>query len=404
MAPPRWWPFLGMVFLAGILFKVYPLAAFVIILSVITMIATWWRRRALDGVFYIRRPHYRRGFPGEQINFKVEVENRKFLPIPWLRVRDSLPSLVGPADESLLSLTHSPQMGLLDSLFALRWFERDKRQHSLLLRKRGLYQIGPARLESGDMFGIFEQVEESKLIEYLTVFPEPVPFQSLVFPADDPFGGQKAPRRLFEDTTRPMGVRDYHPEDDFRRIHWPATARTGSLQVRVFQPVSARVMVVCLNVSTFPRYWEGVYPDLLEFLVRVSAAIVKQGIQDGYQVGLISNGALAHSDQPFRVKPGRSREQLARLLTVLAGVTPISTNSFDRFLMSEIPRLPFGANLVLVTGIITAPIEEALLRLKRHGWRVTLFCFSQPVPTPIPGVQVFHRPFEEVDYESTISE
>jgi uncharacterized protein (DUF58 family) len=57
-----------------------------------------------------------------------------------------------------------------------------------------------------------------------------------------------------------MGIRPYHPEDGFRRIHWPATARTGELQVKVFQPVTARVMVICLNVSTETHYWMGYSP------------------------------------------------------------------------------------------------------------------------------------------------
>ena len=130
-----------------------------------------------------------------------------------------------------------------------------------------------------------------------------------------------------------MGVRDYHPEDDFRRMHWPATAHTGQLQVKVYQPASAQVMMVCLNVSTLAHYWEGILPELLEHLVRVTASIVQQGLQDGYRVGLVSNGCLAHADQPFRVPPGRSPDQLAHLLSTLAGVTPLVTGSFDRFLI-----------------------------------------------------------------------
>ena len=85
MAPFAWWPFLVLVFLLGILLKVYPLAAFIVMLAVISGLAVWWRSRSLKGVNYRRRPFYTRAFPGEQVPVRLEVENRKFLPLSWLR-------------------------------------------------------------------------------------------------------------------------------------------------------------------------------------------------------------------------------------------------------------------------------------------------------------------------------
>jgi hypothetical protein len=177
---------------------------------------------------------------------------------------------------------------------------------------------------------------------------------------EDPFGDKHTRRRLFEDPNRPMGVRDYHPEDEFRRIHWPATARTGQLQVKVYQPVSTQVMMVCLNVATFPHYWEGVYPALLEQLIKVTATLVYQNIQDGYSVGLVSNGCLAHADQPFHIPPGRSPRQLATLLQALAEVTPFITAPFEKYLLKSAPSIPYGATLILVKGERTFRVKMLL--------------------------------------------
>jgi uncharacterized protein (DUF58 family) len=393
MAPLSWWPFLWLIFLLGLLARAYPLAAFAFMLLVISGIALWWKKHALDGVSYQRKFFYRRGYPKETLDMQVEVENRKFLPLPWLRVQDSFPFPVGPEDESLLRPTHIPDLGTIVSLFSLRWYERDRRLFSLLLRKRGVYRLGPARLESGDLFGLFEQTDESGPVDYLTVFPEPLPFQSLPLPSEDPFGERQTRRPLYEDPNRPMGVRDYQPEDDFRRIHWPATAHTGELQVKVYQPVSARVLVICLNVMTLPHYWEGTDPELLEHLVRVAAALVERALKDGYRVGMVSNSSLAHADQPFRVPPGRSRNQLVNLFTALASVTPFVTGTFDRFLIAEVPRLPYGATLVVVTAILNDELVDTLLQLKHHGRRIVLLSFARQSPPPMQGIQVHHVPY-----------
>jgi uncharacterized protein (DUF58 family) len=396
----RWLPLLGIVFILGIILKVPLLVALSTALIVVIGIANWWQKHSLDNVEYRRRFHYTRSFPGETVPLRLEVENRKILPLSWLRVLDPWPKSVGPEDEEVLAPSHIPDKGFLSNVFSLRWYERARRTYTLLFRKRGSYAVGPARLDSGDLFGFFDRYDEIGPVEHLTVFPSLVPFSELDLPAEDPFGDLRSRRRLFEDPNRPMGVRDYHPEDSFRRVHWPATAKTGDIQVKVFQPTSARVLVLCLNVSTFARHWEGVYPELLEHLVSVSATIVSQGVQDGYQVGLISNGCLAHADQPFRIPPGRTPQQLAHLLQALAGVTPVVISPFDRFLRREIPRVPYGATLIILTAVTTPELAETLVQLKRKERRLTLVSLSPDAPQEIPGLHIIHRPYKTFNSEN----
>jgi len=392
MASINWWPYLIAIFMLGLVAQVYALSGLALMLMLISLLARAWTRRALRGVTYTRRLTYARGYPGETLPVAVEAENRKFLPVAWLRVIDDVHVAVGPQDERLLRPSHIPEIGLLVSLYSLRWWERDRRTYTLLLRCRGVYRLGPARLESGDLFGLFETTREDPQQDWVTVFPQPLDFETLELPTADPFGDRKARRRLYEDPNLMMGVRAYSPEDDFRRVHWPATARSGSLQVKVYQPVSARVMVVCLNVMTMPHYWEGSDPDLLERLTRVAAAVAERGLAEGYRVGLAANTSLAHADQPFRVQPGRSPEQRSRLLAALAGVTLYVTAAFDRFLIAEAPRLPYGATLVVISGMTTPELRQTLLRLRR-GRRITLLSFDERRPAEIPGVQLIHRPF-----------
>jgi uncharacterized protein (DUF58 family) len=255
--------------------------------------------------------------------------------------------------------------------------------------------VGPAEIESGDLFGIFNHEAYLGATEQLTVFPALAPLERLTLPPENPYGDQRSRRRLFEDPNRPMGVREYHPEDGFRRVHWPATARTGQLQVKVFQPTSAQVFVLCLNVSTYHRYWEGIYPALLERLLSVSASLLTMGIEEGYRVGMIANGCLSNSDQPFRIPPGRSAQQLSHLLQALAGVTPVVVAPFERFLLREVPKVPYGASLVVLTAVVTPDLAETLLRLKRHERQMTLFSLAEDSPPAIPGVRTIHLPFSD---------
>jgi uncharacterized protein (DUF58 family) len=395
LEPKRWVPLMLALLVLGALFRLPILVVFTSMLVVIISLASWWQRHSLDGVTYLRRPYYRRSFPGEQVPIRLEVENRKLLPLSWLRVQDPWPVAIAPDEDQALAPTHLPEQGLLTNVFSLRWYERARRAYTLLFRKRGVYSVGPARLEAGDLFGLYARAEERGPIELLTVFPALLSFRDLQLPAEDPFGDRRSRRRIYEDPNQPIGIRDYLPEDSFRRVHWPATAHTGQLQAKVYQPTSANVMVVCLNTATYSRHWEGTNPALLEHLIQVTATLVSKGIEDGYRVGLISNGCLAHADQPFRIPPGRSPNQLARLLEALAGVTPLATSPFEKFLIKEVPRVPYGATLLVVTGVTPPELGESLIQLRHHGRRLTLLSFAEVPPPEIQGIRTFHIPYQE---------
>ncbi len=389
----KWDNLLFLVFIFAVLFRQVWLIAFSVAVSVVFIAARIWNYYALSRITYRRLWRYRRGFPGESLTVRILTANEKILPLPWLRTTDPWPLAVGPLDESLLSPSHIADQGNLVNLYSLRWFEKVERTVALQLRQRGIYDLGPTQLQSGDPFGLFDNTVEHDNQEYLTVFPEVLPLERLKLDAEDPFGDRRARRRLVEDPTLPIGVRDYHPEDDFRHIHWPATARSGQMQVRMFQPVSSQVMVVCLNVSTAEQPWLGTYHTMLEQLVKVAASLVVHGVEDGYAVGLISNGCLAHADRPFRILPGRSRDQLSLLLQTLAAVTPYTTTPFEKYLVKAASNLPYGATLLIVTALVTPALLETLISIRRYRTHTTLICLQAAPPPTIPGVHVLHLPF-----------
>jgi len=392
MRNDKWIPVLVIFVVIGLIIRSLFVVALPVSILIILGLSKWWQRHAFDDVIYRRRFHYIRAFPDERFPLKLEIENKKLLPLSWLRIQDPWPEMIAPEGDDTLSPSHIQGEGFLTHAFSLRWFQRTQRDYMIHFRKRGVYRVGPAQMSSGDFFGIYEKNQEIGSREFITVFPDIVPLERIGLPPEDPFGDQKSRRKLFEDLNRPIGVREYRLEDGFRRVHWPATAKTGDLQVKVFQPTSARVMMMCINVSTYERHWEGVNPVYLEHLLSVAATLAKEGLEAGYQVGVISNGCLANSDQPFRISPGRSPQQMAHLLQSLAGVTPVVMGRFDRFLVRELPRVPYGATLVVITAVIYSGLRETLLRIKKHERRIILISIADDKPQIIEGITIAHFP------------
>ncbi len=396
MIPFRsWFWVLLLGFIMGIVLRMPWLVVFTVCMAIIFAAAWFWNSHSLRGVTYRRIFRFKRGFPGEPLKVSIAVENAKWLPLNWLKVEDRWPYAVGPADRNDLMLTHIPEAGNFLNLFSLRWFQKTHRNFDMVFKQRGLYAVGPATLETGDPFGMMKSTVELDRPEYLTVFPDLLPIDSMMLRTEESLGDQSARKRLFEDPLQPMGVRAYHPEDDFRRIHWPATARTGELQVKVYTPVSARVMMVCLNVSTTASPWLGAYPKTFEQLLKVAATTAYNAIGEGYSVGLISNGSVAHSDQPFKVPPGKSKDQLGILLQTLAGATNYVTAPFENYLLKSMSSIPIGSALVIITALNSPMLFETLVRMKRYRMNTTLISLDPAPPLEIPGIKVVHMPFEE---------
>ena len=132
----------GMLILLGVFLEAPALSVLSAFLLTLFPVARWWSRRVLRDVAYQRELLHTRAFPGETVQMTVQIDNRKLLPVPWLRIWDELPRAVSPVEvesgKSLLAPSHEPERGYLVSLLSLRWYERVRRRYTLKCYQRGI--------------------------------------------------------------------------------------------------------------------------------------------------------------------------------------------------------------------------------------------------------------------------
>jgi uncharacterized protein (DUF58 family) len=363
-----------------------------LILLAIYVVASWWQQNALVGVSYAREFDRTRAFPGEPITFTIRVSNRKPLPLTWLRFDDRVP--VAPVESGQVAEVLSATYGsyVLQNIFSLSGNSNAERSFTFRFPVRGYYRIGPVTYRSGDIFTLFTVEREHDDVDTLVVFPRIYLLDALGLPTREPFGDLKVRQSLFTDPIKTQGIRDYHPRDRFRDIHWKASARRGRLQTKVYDPSTGMNLVVFLNVATMHRHWMGYDPDQLERAISVAASIANYGAEQNWGIGLFANCAVPKSDQPIRVMPGRSPEQLGRVLEALAAASEFATGSIERLMQRESPRLPWPSTLVLVTAHISPDIIAVLLRLKEAGRRVALISLNPELAPVLRGIITYHIP------------
>ncbi len=366
-----------------------PLFLLALALLVAAGLSRLWERHCLTGVEY-RRSFSRHQVPyGEEVQLEIEIDNRKLLPLSWLEIEDEIPEEMRPARGKVYS-SHKPGRALLATLLALRPYEWVRRRYTIPCLVRGEHFFGPVRLRSGDLFGFVSAERTLDLADSVVVFPRVVPLTELGLPARQPLGDLRANSWIFEDPSRIAGAREYRPGDSLKRIHWPASVRTGQLQSRVYEATTSHKLMIFLNLSTAEVAWSfGYDPDTLELGITTAASIANWGLERGYQVGLYTNGLHRWRRGDVIVDAGGDAGQWERILIALGRLEPLTTMAFQVLLDRYSHRLAYGATVVAVTAAIHPPVAAALQGSRARGHAVTAVLTGRlEVGASLPGITV----------------
>jgi uncharacterized protein (DUF58 family) len=314
----------------------------------------WWSRRALAQV-ETRRQFSTHAFLGERVKIDLHVQNKGWLPILWLELRETLPvALVGPNNfQSVINL--GPRA---DAHF----------EYSVDARKRGYYRIGPLSLSSGDILGLSDSLQMQSEPEALIVYPKIIPFSSMDIPSQSPQGTLRHRLPLFEDPTRVFGKRGYTSGDSLRRIDWKSSAASGRLQVKLFEPSIALETCVILNLNAEDYYFRTRI-DSMELAIVIAASIANWIVGQKQVVGMLVNGRdpLSSDARPQPIPPRKGKRHMMRLLETLARVERTDNSALVPLVQEQRYQLAWGTTLIVITGEARDELLDELYQARRSG-------------------------------------
>jgi uncharacterized protein (DUF58 family) len=215
-----------------------------------------------------------------------------------------------------------------------------------------------------------------------------VPVSALRLPAGRPGEDWLARRRIIEDPLRFAAVREYVPGDNPRHIHWHASAHTGALQTRLYDPADTVTLALALDVQTSPVAFERI-PNYVELLITAAASLAVDALEARHSVGLYAN-AMDDDGGALRIDPGRHPQQATALLAALAGLTGLHGAEFPQLLLTLLPVLPYGATVAALTALPDDAVYEALAALREAGHGVLLLTVGEAAPTVPPQIESHH--------------
>lgn len=389
----RWYLGAVLVLLVALVFRLGLLAYSMYVLLGVMLVSRVVARHWIDHLSATRECNRLTAEIGDRLAVSVTVDNSGRLPVGWVLVEDTLPR------QALVQ--RPPRVKVHQRRLMIGMIGRGGRKfmnYQVEFLMRGYYQIGPVVLETGDLFGLHRRYRVASEPHFVLVYPRLVPLAGYDLASRRPVGEIRLTHRLFEDPTRIAGVRLYQEGDPLNRVNWRATARTGVLHSKIYEPstIAGATILLGFHRDDYPSSNE---PLRSELAVTTAASIANEIYLMGQQVGLVTNGRDAadrirqegwahdyrtraaaqksvnmveHSERlrPVTVPTRHGPEQLWRILETLARVELTDGLSFAQLIVETTSRLPRDATVVAVLARVSPETALALGSLRRRGHAV----------------------------------
>jgi uncharacterized protein (DUF58 family) len=320
----------------------YHLTDVLVATLVVCLIWSWFSVRGLQLERHLRQDRAQAGGALEQ---RLELKSRFPLPRIWLELNDggTIPDYRGGR--------------VLDLGFGGRriWTQ------DVPCRRRGLYELGPARVSGTDPFGLFRMSRRLGPVRSVLVYPATVELQGLALAAGQHQGGDRRRSGWHQTTPFIAGIREYQPGDPVRHVHWRSTAHAGRLMVKEFDAEPVADVWVLLDLDASQQRGEG-DESTEEYGVTIAASVSKHFLGQGRAVGLVAVAA-----EHRVVQADRGQRQLTKLLEELALIHADGSEPIAGVLATETDRCRRSAAVLLVTASTDDHWPHVLRQLRDRG-------------------------------------
>lgn len=360
------------------------LAFGIIVLAVVSFQGWLIARFVFNKLEYECRFSVKEAYEGDDI-FLVEVlHNKKFLPVPWLKVDINSSRWLDFANTKSVI---AQDFRYVTSSFFLKSYQKITRKWKLRCLKRGVYTIKSVTLVSGDLVGNNTISKPVKIDAAITVYPSIIDIRDSFIPVRQFQGDLIVKRWILDDPFIVSGAREYAPGDSMNRVHWSATARNGSLMVKKNDFTAQTGLTVLLNIqSTEQEYFDIIYKELIEYGIKAAATIFDLLLREGSPVRFVSNGSTIDGEgKMILTKEASGREHVAQLMEILAKLELKYIKDFEDYFEEIVPSLK-NTGIVLITAYLTEKILNLLRSASSRGCSIKILVLNEFIePACLPG-------------------
>ena len=281
---------------------------------------------------------------GELVTIEVVLWSERKLKRPLVTVEDHLP-------ERLSNTTVGPSLPVAPA------FDLPVRtMYQFRALKRGRFRWKNIRVTATDALGLTTRTVayETDPTEVIVV-PTPIPV-SLELPSSAGWGINEAMSGQASGAgIEPRGIREYVFGDSLRHVHWPSSARTGTLQVKEFQAGSQGEAAFLIQRTRGTDLGSGNVTSLdamAGHALYLSGQLLRQGVRVNFP--LFEERSLVRGE-------AERREDIALMLGTMMSD---SSETIGADLLKATEEVESGTTFYIMTSIDDGSLLSALDRVR----------------------------------------
>lgn len=258
-----------------------------------------YEKHAFDNVGYNVSLSTDEVFEDEDIFMFEEITNKKYLPLPYVKVNTELPSGLNFRLIEIEEKTSSKRDKItnnIQSMFVMKSNQKIRRRWRVTCKTRGVYTLGHVVMIANDIVGFNPQskgfeVAVSKLTTIM-VLPKAVDLENYFNTSNFFTGDMVLQRSLISDPLRKCGTRDYTSSDPLSKINWKSTASHSKLMVNIEEYTQRYQFNIIMNMQSRDidiRADEPSTPEFVERCITIAASILDRVSSDNIPVKFITN-------------------------------------------------------------------------------------------------------------------
>ena len=320
-------------------FQIPALEAFLIVLTLLCLIAFLWSRYSLKKISISIKESEIYAFPGQTERIHMSLQNQKFFPLIWLLIHLSgnNPQIFGSQED-----------GIDENLTWLMPYQTVSWEKQVTTVCRGVCRFQNAEMQSGDGFGLSstKAIVPIKTALQIIVYPQIIPVQVSILlqhlkELEEDADGMYTDKTLIR-FTRPINA-----TDSYKDINWRSLAKGSDEQVNVYEQLAMKRLCFLPDLKSYVYYEEviqnsekkivaKVHNDEMEHMLSMIASLILKLNEKHILCSLLLPSIGNFPAQC--IVPEDSSLQVQELLTALA---KISYHCED----TSIKSLPIGENL-----------------------------------------------------------
>ena len=281
----------------------------------------------------------------ERATVTLRVRNVEGSPTPVMLAEEALDYALGDRPRFVLS--------------SLRPGRAEEVRYTVRSHARGVHRVGPLRLRVRDPFGLTLRSSAVHGGDEVVVLPRVLPLGSGRALGSGIGSDGSVPHMIALHGEDDQTIREYRDGDDLRRIHWPATARTGDLMVRQEDRPTKRRVVLLVDAREI-GHAGSVRSGSLEWTVTTAASVLVHLADASHAVHLLTA-------DPTSDRRVRHDTTVPSALDALARVTPQGEDAMRGVLHDAAVLTASGGLVVYVGGPLSDEDTHTLAALRQPG-------------------------------------